>query len=79
MVIILMFSCSFFCRRFHIINPTSSGYDFLWSDEGGLTSGLAEPFTCVTPQGHVAAGKKYEVQEEISVFLRVQSCCFVKQ
>ena len=48
------------CRRFEIINPTSSGYEFRWSDDSSLTYGA--PFKCITLRGYVEGGKKYEVQ-----------------
>lgn len=51
-----------FYRRFQIINPTSTGYEFSWKNEGGLPSTVTSPpFKCLTPKGFVAGGKKYEV------------------
>ena len=51
-----------FYRRFHIINPTSTDYEFSWTNEGGLPSTVTSPpFKCLTPKGFVAGGKKYEV------------------
>lgn len=49
---------SFLFRRFHIVNPTNGGYEFVWDcADGQLTNELG----CLTPRGHVAAGKKAEV------------------
>ena len=56
-----------FYRRFQIINPTSTGYEFSWNNEGGLPSTVTSPpFKCLTPKGFVAGGKKYEVTSHSS-------------
>ena len=43
-----------------MINPTNTGYEFNWTNEGGSYS----PFKCLTPKGFVAGGRKYELAFE---------------
>ena len=45
-------------RKFNIVNPTSSGYEFDWTDESSTTN---KPFKCLTSKGYVTGGKKSEV------------------
>ena len=45
-------------RKFNIVNPTSSGYEFEWTDESSTHN---NPFKCLTARGFVAGGKKAEV------------------
>ena len=50
-------------RRFHVVNPTGTGYEFSWANEGGFPStATSSPFKCITPKGFVAGGRKYEVR-----------------
>ena len=47
------------------MNPTNGGYEFVWNcADGQLTNQLR----CLTPRGHVAAGKKAEVIRTNTVF-----------
>ena len=62
------------CRRFEIINPTSSGYEFRWTDDSSLTNG--SPFKCITPRGYVEGGKKYEVLYYSTYGMIVSICCY---
>lgn len=50
------------CRKFDVINPSTSSYDFVWSTD---SSSLSKPFTCLHQQGTVEAGKKYQVSSEM--------------
>ena len=53
-------------RKFNIVNPTSTGYEFEWSDE---SSSSTKPFNCLTTKGYVTGGKKSEVSHTPIVLL----------
>ena len=52
------------------MNPTSTGYEFEWTDE---SSSHNNPFKCLTMKGFVAGGKKTEVNHTRSDELVLQS------
>lgn len=49
-------------RRFNVINPSNTNYSFSWTNEDTL-DGAPENvnFRCLTPEGTVLSGKKYEM------------------
>ena len=47
-------------KRFKVLNPTSISYEFSWEFNGPGTAARS-PFTCQTPNGHVAPGRRYEI------------------
>lgn len=59
--VIEIFSCGVgvkVSKRFHIVNPTHAGYEFMWNCVDGQPT---NQLRCLTPRGHVAAGKKTEI------------------
>ena len=48
-------------RRFHIVNPTSQKYSFLWVNEDDPDPKKRPDFQCHTVKGEVRSGKKAEV------------------
>ena len=52
-------------RRFSVINPSNTSYSFSWTNEDML-DGTPEGvnFRCLTPEGTVLSGKKYEMAFE---------------
>lgn len=50
------------CRRFEVINPTISGYEFNWTYIGRPLS-ITQPssFKCLTSKGYVEPGRTFEV------------------
>ncbi|XP_068693384.1 hydrocephalus-inducing protein homolog [Montipora foliosa] len=49
-------------KRFNVINPSNTTYSFSWTNEDSL-DGAPESanFRCLTPEGTVLSGKKYEM------------------
>jgi hydrocephalus-inducing protein len=54
-------------KRFYIVNPTATGYDFVWKrvdvDLGG-SANISTFFQCVTEKGVILSGKKFEMSFE---------------
>jgi len=50
-----------FClyRKFNVINPTNTSYEFAWTEE---ESDIIQPFVCHTREGTIKAGMRYEVR-----------------
>ncbi|XP_071959113.1 hydrocephalus-inducing protein homolog isoform X2 [Antedon mediterranea] len=51
-------------RNFFIVNPTCQGYNFLWTCEDEPDPKEPDVFHCLTPNGFVNPGKKYEIYFE---------------
>lgn len=44
------------------VNPTSSGYEFEWTEVNDDTNKKMKPmFKCLTPKGVILSGKKFEM------------------
>ena len=55
-------SCVLCSRRFYIVNPTNNTYSIKWISEDSLDDPDAPSnFTCLTTEGVVESGKKFEV------------------
>lgn len=52
-------------KRFYVVNPTATGYDFEWkkmdADKLNNTTDFSGFFKCVTNKGVILSGKKYEM------------------
>ncbi|EDV21657.1 uncharacterized protein TRIADDRAFT_30117, partial [Trichoplax adhaerens] len=49
-------------KRFYIINPTDNGYHFEWTnDDGSSEFSKRATFSCLTPDGYLASGKRIEI------------------
>ena len=48
-------------KRFMVVNPTSSGYEFEWEEVVDDSKKLKPMFKCITPKGVILSGKKFEV------------------
>ena len=44
-------------KRFHVVNPTSSSYEFTWEPLGDPNPA----WRCATPKGHILSGKRGEM------------------
>lgn len=49
-------------KKFHVINPTLLGYEFVWVASSAKSNG----FRCVTPKGVILPGKKFEMVFEFA-------------
>lgn len=49
-------------KKFHVINPTLLGYEFVWCGNTSKSIG----FKCITPKGIILPGKKFEMVFEFS-------------
>jgi hydrocephalus-inducing protein len=49
-------------RKFHVVNPTLLGYEFMWSGNTAKAVG----FKCLTQKGVILPGKKFEMAFEFS-------------
>lgn len=58
-------------RRFNIVNPTNTSYEFAWLCEDSVSEAQPQPsFKCLSPSGSVEAGKKKEVSHAIWCMLQ---------
>lgn len=48
-------------KRFYVVNPTSTGYEFEWKRVEDEKNSSANYFKCVTSKGLVLSGKKAEI------------------
>lgn len=52
-------------KRFMVVNPTSLGYEFEWSEEEDKGKAKEKAmFKCLTPKGVILSGKKFEMAFE---------------
>ena len=61
------------CRKFDIINPTNTDYNFVWSTD---SLSLSKPFSCLTSRGNAEANRKFQVSYSVSKWSSlVTDCC----
>ena len=53
-------------RVFHVVNPTSEPYDFVWINDDEVNPKQTPRFICKTPSGEIASGKKSEIVFEFT-------------
>lgn len=49
-------------KKFCMINPTVDNYSFMWANDDDPDPKVIPSFSCTTPKGSIASGRKQEVQ-----------------